>query len=76
MFGFLFNKKRPKDKADLGEKFKLGLIVNKDGTSFWKNGNPQIRSLISYLFPFFAIDARHINLHEWDDLWNLIARIK
>lgn len=76
MFGFLFNEKRPKDKADLGEKFKLGLIVNKDGTSFWKNGNPQIRSLISYLFPFFAIDARHINLHEWDDLWNLIARIK
>ncbi|TOQ67422.1 AAA family ATPase, partial [Vibrio parahaemolyticus] len=58
VFGFLLKKKRQKDKSDLGEKFKLGLIVNKDGTSSWKNGNQQIRSLISYLFPFFAIDAR------------------
>ncbi|EIK2613167.1 retron Eco8 family effector endonuclease, partial [Salmonella enterica] len=42
----------------------------------WSTKNNAEIDLIGYLFPFFEIETRHINLYDWDKLWDLISRLK
>ncbi|NSY35844.1 ATP-binding protein [Pseudoalteromonas sp. JC28] len=56
--------------------FTLTLFVYSNGSVKWSTKDKKTRDLILYLFPFFYIEPRHMNLHEWDGLWDLIARIK
>ncbi|WP_286297676.1 retron Eco8 family effector endonuclease [Vibrio apostichopi] len=56
--------------------FELTLIVNANGSSYWLEKDKQRIEIIHYLFPFFHIDSRHIDLHDWDKIWDLIASIK
>lgn len=56
--------------------FTLTLYIYSDNSVQWSTNDYQTRNLILYLFPFFYIEPRHMNLHEWDDLWDLVARIK
>lgn len=72
----LFNHNEVKGKYDIGNFVKLKLIINKDGSSYWGNKDKEIRDIILYLFPFFDIDSRHIDLHNWDELWILLSKIK
>ncbi|EEX34436.1 MULTISPECIES: retron Eco8 family effector endonuclease [Vibrio] len=56
--------------------FDLTLIVNSNGSSYWLEKDKKRIEIIKYLFPFFHIDSRHIDLHDWDKIWDLIASIK
>jgi predicted ATP-dependent endonuclease of OLD family len=56
--------------------FTLSLNIYNDGSVKWLTKDKQARNLILYLYPFFHIEPRHMDLHEWDSLWDLIARLK
>ena len=56
--------------------YTLVLNIYNDGKVKWSTNDKQTLNLILYLFPFFHIEPRHMNLHEWDSLWDLIARLK
>ncbi|MEZ9157959.1 retron Eco8 family effector endonuclease [Vibrio lentus] len=56
--------------------FTLSLNVYNNGSVKWSNKDKQTRNLILYLYPFFHIEPRHMDLHEWDSLWDLVSRLK
>lgn len=56
--------------------YTLVLNIYNDGKVKWSTNDKQTLNLILYLFPFFHIEPRHMNLHEWDSLWDLISRLK
>jgi predicted ATP-dependent endonuclease of OLD family len=56
--------------------FTLSLNIYNDGSVKWSTKDRPARNLILYLYPFFHIEPRHMDLHEWDSLWDLIARLK
>lgn len=56
--------------------YTLTLNIYNDGQVKWSTKDKQTLNLILYLFPFFHIEPRHMDLHEWDSLWDLISRIK
>lgn len=56
--------------------YELTLKIYSNGGAEWKEKNKKKLSLINYLFPFFYIDSRHIDLHNWDELWTLVSKIK
>ena len=57
-------------------KISVELLLSKDGSYQWRNSNEEQRRLIKILFPVFSIETRHISLHEWDYLWEIISRTK
>lgn len=56
--------------------FTLTLHIYSDNSVKWSTNDHQVRNLILYLYPFFYIEPRHMDLHEWDDLWDLVSRLK
>ncbi|MEI7239715.1 retron Eco8 family effector endonuclease [Pectobacterium brasiliense] len=62
--------------TDESTTYTLSLNIYNDGKVKWSVKDGQILNLILYLFPFFHIEPRHMNLHEWDNLWDLVSRIK
>ena len=56
--------------------YTLTLKVYNDGKIKWSTKDKQTLNLILYLFPFFHIEPRHMDLHEWDSLWDLVSRVK
>ena len=62
--------------SSYGDSLKLKLIIHSNGKIEWSEKNKDILKIINYLYPFFDIDARHIDLHNWDNLWILISKIK
>lgn len=84
-FSFLMRKLIPEHQrtffelkrfSDTQTKFTLTLFIYNDNSTKWSINDKQTRNLILYLYPFFYIEPRHMNLYDWDDLWDLIARIK
>lgn len=56
--------------------YELTLRVYSNGSSEWLEKDKTKITIIKYLFPFFHIDSRHIDLHDWDKLWDLLATVK
>lgn len=56
--------------------FELTLKVYSNEATEWSIKDPDILKIINYLYPFFEIDTRHIDLYDWDKLWHLISRLK
>lgn len=56
--------------------YTLSLTIYNNGAVKWSTDDRQTLNLILYLYPFFYIEPRHMDLHEWDSLWDLISRIK
>lgn len=84
-FSFLMRKLIPRHQrnffalsqfSDTQTTFTLTLFIYNDNSTKWSINDKQTRNLILYLYPFFYIEPRHMNLYDWDDLWDLIARIK
>lgn len=65
-----------KEFSNVQTTFNLTLFIYNDNSTKWSINDKQTRNLILYLYPFFYIEPRHMNLYDWDDLWDLIARIK
>jgi len=56
--------------------FTLTLHIYNNNSIAWSTKDKQTRDLILYLYPFFYIEPRHMNLHNWESLWDLVASIK
>lgn len=52
------------------------LLVRADGSTKWVYAQESFRAVVSYLYPFFEIETRHIDLHDWQQLWLLVSRLK
>lgn len=56
--------------------YSLTLKVYSDESIAWSTKDKEILKFLSYLYPFFYIDTRHINLHDWSDIWTMVGSIK
>lgn len=56
--------------------YRLTLTIHSNNVIEWCSKNKEARRLISDLFPLFEIEARHIDLYDWDKLWHLVSRLK
>ena len=56
--------------------FELTLQINVDDSSKWLVDDENVLNIINYLYPFFDIEARHIDLYDWQKLWLIIGRLK
>ncbi|MCB4778541.1 MAG: retron Eco8 family effector endonuclease [Sulfurovum sp.] len=62
-----------KDKNSI---YELTLQVNSDDSTKWSTKNKDILNIINYLYPFFDIETRHIDLYDWNKLWIIVSRLK
>lgn len=60
------------DLLDDSDEVKITMIQYKNNTIEW-NCTYEQRKVIKYLFPFYLIDVRNINLFDWENIWNLIG---
>ena len=56
--------------------FELTLTIHSNESCSWSKNDKQLFNIINYLYPFFKIETRHIDLYDWDKLWHLISRLK
>lgn len=56
--------------------YELTLKVNRDNSTKWSSNNKNILNIINYLYPFFDIETRHMELYNWDKLWMIVSRLK
>jgi len=56
--------------------YELTLKIHCDDSCHWSIKNDSIRNILNYLYPFFEIETRHIDLYDWDKLWFLISKLK
>jgi predicted ATP-dependent endonuclease of OLD family len=56
--------------------YELTLKIHSDDSCHWSIKNESIRNILNYLYPFFEIETRHIDLYDWDKLWFLISKLK
>lgn len=84
-FEFVFNNIISKGDRSLGELrsyyegkvyYSLKLEITSRGVVRWSERSQKVRNVILHMFPFFYIDARRIKLHDWDQLWDVVHKIK
>lgn len=63
-------------KQDEKYEYTLTLKIYSNDVVEWSTEDKEIHRLINFLFPFFEIEARHIDLYDWDKLWYLASRLK
>jgi len=56
--------------------FELTLKIHSNELVEWSIEDKKTRDILSDIYPFFDIEARHINLYDWNKLWLLISRLK
>ncbi len=56
--------------------FELTLKIHSNDSSEWSTCNYEVLRIINYLFPFFDIETRHINLYDWNKLWLIVSKLK
>lgn len=56
--------------------YELTLTINENNSVEWSTKNKDVLYIICYLYPFFEIQTRHIDLYDWSQLWHLVCRLK
>jgi len=56
--------------------YPLTLHIRNDGLTEWSIKNKNAIEFLNTIYPFFEVDARHMNLHEWDKIWNMVSSLK
>jgi len=64
------------DDLNIESDFELTLQINSNESTKWINTNKDILSIINYLYPFFDIETRHLDLYDWNKLWLIVSRLK
>jgi predicted ATP-dependent endonuclease of OLD family len=54
----------------------LTLKINNDGSSRWSIEDKNVLKIIGDLFPFFEVDTRHLRLHDWENIWPLLGKLR
>lgn len=72
----IFKKIKNIDKkySDQDGDIKITLNQNKNGIQKW-NVPYEIRAFIKNIFPIYFSQTRHLNLINWDDLWEIIGEL-
>ncbi|SUQ39308.1 retron Eco8 family effector endonuclease [Yersinia enterocolitica] len=60
----------------LSDTYTLTLTINSDDSINWSTQDQNKLKIVNYLYPFFEVETRHIDLYDWDRLWILISRLK
>jgi len=69
VFNLLVN---PSNKKSI----EIVLTIHSNESISWNIKDTKLLKIISDLYPFFSIETRHINLHDWNNIWFLISRLK
>jgi len=64
------------NSADKESAYELTLKVNSNDSIEWSTKNKDVINIINYLYPFFDIETRHIDLYDWNKLWIIVSRLK
>jgi AAA15 family ATPase/GTPase len=56
--------------------FELTLQINSNDSTQWSTSNKDILNIINYLYPFFEVETRHIDLYDWNKLWLIVSKLK
>jgi len=56
--------------------YELTLKINSDDSIQWSTKSKEVLNIINYLYPFFEIETRHIDLYDWNKLWIIVSRLK
>jgi AAA15 family ATPase/GTPase len=64
------------EDKDKNSTYELTLQINSDDSTKWSTKNKDIIDIINYLYPFFDIETRHIDLYDWNKLWIIVSRLK
>lgn len=67
---------KDKHRKYFNNKIELTLKIYSNDSIEWSIKNKDILKTINYLYPFFDIEARHIDLYNWDRLWSIISSLK
>lgn len=63
-----------KEYSNHNDEVKITLNQDKNGIQKW-NVPFEIRAFIKNIFPIYFTQARHLNLINWDDLWEIIGEL-
>lgn len=64
------------EKVEKKSTFELTLKINANESIQWSSKDKNILSIINYLYPFFDIETRHIDLYDWDKLWLIVSKLR
>lgn len=67
---------KPEQRKYFDNEIELTLKIYSNDSIEWSIDNKEILKTINYLYPFFDIEARHIDLYNWDKLWDIISSLK
>lgn len=56
--------------------YELTLQIHSNDSTQWMVQDKNVLKIINYLFPFFDIETRHIDLYDWNKLWLIVSRLK
>ncbi|QFU05123.1 recombination protein F [Pseudoalteromonas sp. THAF3] len=71
-FSFFSTGERPKEYDELT----LTLNIRNDSSYSFEGGSSTLRELILDIFPLFEIDSRHLELHDWNHLWQFLGKLR
>ncbi|UOY87647.1 retron Eco8 family effector endonuclease [Bacillus glycinifermentans] len=63
-----------KRNKNASEEIKITLNQDKNGIQKW-NVSHDIRVFLKNIFPIYFLQTRHLNLINWDDLWDVIGEL-
>ncbi|MGK0256097.1 MAG: putative ATP-dependent endonuclease of OLD family, partial [Arcobacteraceae bacterium] len=58
------------------KEYTLTLSIFKNESIEWSTKDRKILKFINYLYPFFYINTRDIDLHDWTYIWEMVSKIK
>lgn len=56
--------------------YTITLTINKNGSIFWSDKDPNVKKIIKRIFPFYSVDTRRLDLYNWSKLWNIVSELK
>ncbi|MEQ5348869.1 retron Eco8 family effector endonuclease [Proteus genomosp. 6] len=56
--------------------FTLTLKINSDNSIKWSTKDTKTLNIINHLYPYFELETRHVDLYDWNKLWQLISKLK
>ena len=56
--------------------YSVSLRVTKKGAIEWSIKNKEALKIIADIFPFFEIDTRHLYLHDWQNIWPMLGKLR
>jgi AAA15 family ATPase/GTPase len=63
-------------KEEKNNTFRIRLNINSNGSFRWANSNSKVHRVLLDIFPLFEIDVRKLELHNWDEIWEYLGKLR